>query len=113
MIRLPDVRRLALALPGAIEADHHGFPSFRVRRKIFATLPDFAHVHLMLGPEETDVAVDADPKACAELWWGKRLAGVRVDLAAVDRGMLAGLIVEAWRGKAPRRLVEGYDAGER
>ncbi|HZJ69955.1 MAG TPA: hypothetical protein VFF36_03425, partial [Planctomycetota bacterium] len=24
------VRRLALALPATVEADHHGFPSFRV-----------------------------------------------------------------------------------
>ena len=29
---------LALALPGAVEADHHGRPSFRVGGKIFATL---------------------------------------------------------------------------
>ena len=113
MARLPDVRKLALALPEAIEADHHGFPSFRVRKKIFATLPDAAHAHLMLGPEETDVAVESAPEACTELWWGKRLAGVRVELATVDAGMLAGLLAEAWRGKAPRGLVERYDAGGR
>ena len=33
-----DVREIALALPDAIEQDHHGRPSFRVRGKIFATL---------------------------------------------------------------------------
>jgi hypothetical protein len=31
-------RRLALALPEAVEQDHHGRPSFRVAGKIFATL---------------------------------------------------------------------------
>ena len=30
-------RRLALALPDAVEEDHHGRPSFRVGGKIFAT----------------------------------------------------------------------------
>ncbi|MEJ0066142.1 MAG: MmcQ/YjbR family DNA-binding protein [Caulobacteraceae bacterium] len=33
-----DIRRLALALPEAVEADHHGMPSFRVRGKIFSTI---------------------------------------------------------------------------
>ena len=32
------VRRLSLALPEAVEADHHGMASFRVAGKIFCTL---------------------------------------------------------------------------
>ena len=35
-----EARRLALALPEAVEQDHHGRPSFRVAGKIFATLWD-------------------------------------------------------------------------
>ena len=38
-----EVRGLALGLPGAVERDHHGFPSFRARR-IFASLPDPEHL---------------------------------------------------------------------
>lgn len=34
------VHAIALGFPEAVEQDHHGFPSFRVRSKIFATLPD-------------------------------------------------------------------------
>jgi hypothetical protein len=33
-----DIRRLALAFPEAVEADHHGIPSFRVAGKIVCTL---------------------------------------------------------------------------
>jgi len=33
-----DFRQLALALPEAAEAAHMGYPDFRVRGKIFATL---------------------------------------------------------------------------
>lgn len=33
-----DIRRLALALPKAVAADHHGMAPYRVAGKIFATL---------------------------------------------------------------------------
>ncbi len=105
MVTLREVRRMALSLPEANEEDHHGMPSFRIRKKIFATVPSDEHVHVMLGAEETDMAVSADPDAIEELWWGKRLSGVRVTLAAVDRELLAELLREAWRRRAPRKLV--------
>jgi hypothetical protein len=41
-------RQLALALPEAIEEDHHSRPSFRVGGKIFATLWDESHMNVML-----------------------------------------------------------------
>jgi hypothetical protein len=47
MIAIRDVRALALSLPEACEQDHHGIPSFRVRGKIFATVPDGEHVRVM------------------------------------------------------------------
>ncbi len=109
MTKVSDVRRLALALPEAHEADHHGFPSFRVEDKIFATLPDDEHLHVMLDQEETREAVDLDPLAIEELMWGKKLAGVRVALAEVDRALVAELLRKAWRRKAPRRLLSGSD----
>ncbi len=109
MLKRRDVRTLALSLPESIEADHHGFPSFRVAKKIFATLPDDEHVHVMLGPDETDAAVATDPKAFEELWWGKKLSGVRVNLAAADRTRFVALLVEAWKRKAPRKLAAAFD----
>src|SRR5438552_18745145 len=39
-ITLAAVRRLALALPEAVERAHFDVPDFRVRNKIFAALPD-------------------------------------------------------------------------
>jgi hypothetical protein len=110
MVNFTDARRLALSFPEAVEQDHHGFPSFRVAKKIFATVPDEETFHVMLGPDETDVAVSTAPLACEELWWGERLAGVRVKLAAVDPDLLAGLLTEAWRRKAPRRLLSLVEA---
>ncbi len=98
------VKKLALALPETTEEDHHGFPSFRVAKKIFATLPDGEHLNIMLSADEIDMAVTTDPDACEELWWGKKLAGVRVTLANVDPKLVAALLREAWRQRAPARL---------
>ena len=66
---------VALALPEAVEVDHHGFPSFRVRGKVFATLPDAAQLNAMIDPDEVAAVVALAPEVCAELWWGKRLCG--------------------------------------
>ena len=38
MVDLETARQIALSLPGAIEQDHHGRPSFRANNRIFATL---------------------------------------------------------------------------
>jgi hypothetical protein len=98
-------RRLALALPEAVEQDHHGRPSFRVAGKIFATLWDEQHVNVMLDEGGIRTAIDARPDTCAEVWWGKRLAAVRVDLQLIQPQALAELLADAWETKAPTRLL--------
>ena len=94
-----DVRQLALALAGTSEAPHHERTSFRVGGKIFATMPpDGASVNVLLGEEDARAAA-SDP-GVELLWWGKKLSGVRVDLAAADADTLAELLEEAWRQRA-------------
>ncbi|PZS33446.1 MAG: hypothetical protein DLM59_06470 [Pseudonocardiales bacterium] len=103
------VRRLALALPQGTEQDHHGNPSFRVRGRIFATLPDEAHLHVMVGEHEIRAAAAADPSAYEQVWWGKRLAALRVDLAVAEADAVREPLAEAWRRKAPPALVRAHD----
>jgi hypothetical protein len=105
MVSAERLREIALSLPETVELDHHGFPSFRVHGKIFATLPDGGHAHVMLDEGGIRAAVSEQPQACSELWWGKRLAAVRVDLDVIDDAVLTELVTDAWRRKAPRRLV--------
>ena len=100
-----EARELALALPEATEQDHHGRPSFRVAGKIFATLWDSGHMNVMIDEPGIRTAVQARPEVCAEVWWGKRLAAVQVDLARVDAVLLSELLADAWEGKAPARLA--------
>jgi hypothetical protein len=112
-VTMREASRLALSFPEATESDHHGMASFRVGDRIFATVPDDGHLHVMLSPEEADIAVGFAPHAVELLWWGKRVAGVRVRLATADRKLLAMLLSEAWRRKAPRRLSTEGEARKR
>jgi hypothetical protein len=105
VISVDEARAVALALPEAAEADHHGRPSFRVGGKIFATLPDEDHMNVMVDPDGVRTAVEAEPAACAERWWGKRLAAVTVALAHADSALLAELLADAWERRAPKRLL--------
>ena len=45
--------------------------------------------------------------AYAEVWWGTRLAALRVTLALVDEGELGELLADAWESKGGRRETGG------
>jgi hypothetical protein len=105
MVSAERVRAVALSLPEAAEQDHHGRPSFRVAGKIFATLWDETHLNVMLDPPGILTVVQSRPEACAERYWGQRLAAVAVDLAAADEALVAELLADAWEHKAPARLT--------
>ena len=105
MVSRDEARRLALALPEAVEQDHHGRPSFRVGGKIFATQWDEQHMNVMLDEGGILTAVDAHPETCEPVRWGKRLAAVRVELRRADPRLLEDLLADAWETKAPKRLL--------
>src|SRR4051794_2162163 len=101
--RVDEVRGLALGLPDRAGQDPHGFPISRVGGRIFATLPDDDHLHVMLDEGGIREAVAEDPVACSEKWWGKRLACVRVSLADAGSQQVAELLAEAYG-----RLTAGH-----
>ena len=93
----------ALELPGVTEADHHGRRSFRVGAgKVLATLPAEGAMNVMVG-EDLAHAASAQP-GVELLWWGARLSGVRVELAAIDPALLDELLADAWSRRAPASL---------
>jgi hypothetical protein len=99
MLSADDARRIALALPDTVEQDHHGRPSFRVRKRIFATLWDPGHMNVMVDQPGILTAVAEHPDVCQEVYWGKRLAAVRVDLGRADENLLEELLEDAWEWK--------------
>ena len=87
-----------------IEQQHWGNPSFRIRGRIFATVPDAEHLNVMIDPFDVEAVVREDPDACEELRWGKEIRGVRVSLNKAGSTMVETLLETAWRRKAPKRL---------
>jgi hypothetical protein len=96
-------RELALSLPGAVEQDHHGRPSFRVGGRIFATLWSGERMNVMLDEDGILTALDAYSDACEAVHWGKRLAAVGVRFADADPELLADLLEDAWESKGGSR----------
>ena len=105
-LTLEQARRFALSLPEATEEPHHELSSFRVRGKIFATVPaDGKHLHVFVDEQQREAIVASEPTAFEKLWWGSKVVGVRVLLSKARSTAVSQLLYSAWRRKAPRRLV--------
>lgn len=99
------LRRLAMALPETVEAPHFHYASFRVRGKIFATLaPDGGQLNLFLDDSGRDLALALQPGLVEKLLWGGRVVGIRLPLDKAKPALVADLLRQAWRRKAPKSL---------
>lgn len=105
-MKIQQAREFALSLPAVTEVPHHAMSSFRVAGKIFATVPpDGLHLHVFVDEEEREQAIAIAPKAFEKLFWGARVAGVRVLLSAARVAQIQGLLHSAWQRKAPKGLA--------
>jgi hypothetical protein len=114
------LRTICLALPEATEKIAWGEPTFRVGGKLFAQLDDHHHgadrlavwLAMPLGAQEG--LVYADPRRFfVPPYVGKRgWVGVRID-GRPDWRQVEGLVREAYRSVAPRRLVSALLASRR
>lgn len=104
---LEQCRQFAMSLPEVTEEPHHHMGSFRVRGKIFTTLPPGnEYLHIFIDDERRELAVAMNPEACENLPWGKRIVGVRVCLAECEQDFVEELLEAAWRRKAPKALLK-------
>jgi hypothetical protein len=101
-----DIRRLALSFPETVEQPHFDRASFRVRGKIFATLPPGGElVMLRLPVEVKEAVIAADPAAHQPLpgaW--ERSGSTQLRIGRMDEAKLSDLVRLAWRGVAPKIL---------
>jgi hypothetical protein len=102
-----DVRRLALALPEAVESAHVGRPDFRVRGKIFATLrAEETGAVVKLTREQQDILASSEPGVFTGIPGGWGFQGwTAIDLDSIDEVTLRSSLLMAWRNVAPKRLV--------
>ena len=106
-MRIEEARDYALSLPESIEEPHFKANSFRIRGKIFATVPpDETHLHIFVDEQRRELAVSMYPEFCEKLWWGKKVVGVRVLIAQANSDEVTDLLRCSWELKAPKKLVE-------
>jgi hypothetical protein len=101
-----DIRRLALALREAVEADHFGMPSFRVRGKIFCTLhQDPPRMMVKLDADDQRNLAEGHPGVVEPVpgYWGRK-GSTFVAHELADQALIAGLLKMAWVNVAPARL---------
>lgn len=114
MISADAIRKLALGFEAAEEMPHFDKPSFRVRKKIFATL-DLKNKRLCVKLSEINQSVfSAYDKTCiypVPNKWGQQ-GWTFVELRSVRKEMLKDLLTQAYCEVAPAGLGEKYKAKE-
>jgi hypothetical protein len=119
-----DVRRVALSLPGTSEAeDKFGFSVHnKGKQKGFAWVwaervepkkprvprPDVLAVRVADQHEKEALLAADEAKFFTEPHYNG-FPAVLVRLPAIDADELAELIIDAWRGQAPRELVDSFE----
>lgn len=97
-------RREALALPGAVEGQHHGHPDFRAHGRVFASLhPNGEQGCLIVPVPVQQRLLAAEPGACtpAAGAWG-RAGGTMVRLADAPIALVRDGLAEAWQFAAAK-----------
>src|SRR5687767_2438229 len=105
-------RRFALALPEAHEQPHFERASFRVGKKIFATMvPDGseAMVKLPVAEEAEDWIASRPVLFFSYGAWTTKSGALGVHLAKAPAKLVQGLVVEAWRAIASKRALVEFD----
>jgi hypothetical protein len=102
-VKLEDVRKFALALPDTTEEPHHHFGSFRVRGKIFVTMPPGGELlHIFLPDEKRELALALDPEFLEPVVWGSKILGVRAHLPKAKKATVLQLVEQAYVYKSAR-----------
>jgi hypothetical protein len=107
-----DVLGLALRFPGVEESTSYGTPAIKVRGKLMARMrtdPD-ALVLRVADLGEREALLQGEPGAFFTIPHYDGYPMVLVRLDAVDPAQLAELVEDAWRLRAPKRLVAEHDA---
>jgi hypothetical protein len=107
-------RRIALGLPGVEEASSYGTPAFRVGGKLFSRFhQDGESLVVHTSFDQREALVAADPACFLVTDHYRNHPYVLVRLSAAKPAILAEVLTQAWRQRAPRRMIAAYDAATR
>ncbi|MCP5146352.1 MAG: MmcQ/YjbR family DNA-binding protein [Gammaproteobacteria bacterium] len=108
-MKIDTIRKHAMSLEAVTEEPHHHFSSFRVKGKIFVTVPPGDEfIHVFLGEEDREAALAVYPDFVEKLFWGRKALGLRVSLKAAKPAVVKSLIDKAYetrvlKGARPRK----------
>lgn len=103
-MKLDTVRRHALSLDAVTEQPHHDYASFRVRGRIFVTVPPAQDaIHVFVDEADRELAVAMYPDWAESLMWGGKAKGVRLTLATAPAAAVKSLVVKAYEFRAGKR----------
>lgn len=112
MVSEDEVRTAALSLPETNEKSSYGMPGFRVRTKGFARLHEEPGVLVLwcadVGEKQALIASEPEKFFTTPHYDGYSAVLVRLD--RIDGDELVDLLTAAWRSRAPKRLLEQFDA---
>jgi predicted DNA-binding protein (MmcQ/YjbR family) len=110
MVSIHTFCQIALSFPQAEEHPHFDKRSFRVKKKIFATLSEKdkrAMVKLSLVDQSVFCAFDKTIIYPVPGGWGKQGA-TYIELKKVKKAMLKDALSTAWCNIAPKTLAAGF-----
>jgi hypothetical protein len=100
------VRELALALPGVEEATSYRTTAFKVKGKLFARFhQDGESLVIKVEYATREVLMGANPETFYITDHYRCWPYMLIRVSRVKRDELKGLLEEAWRGVAPKRLL--------
>ena len=107
LVSVEEIRRVALSLPRAYEAEVRGRVKFRVGRIVFVAL---SRDELTMGcgfpREERAAMVAAEPeKFFLPITSELRYPWIEVRLTAIDAEEMSELVTDAWRMCVPKRVA--------
>jgi hypothetical protein len=107
-----DVVAVAKTLPETEETTWFNTPSLKVKGKGFARLRSEAEggLVLMCDHDEKAALLESGDPAFYQTPHYEGYPAILVNLELVDPDVLAEMIVESWRRKAPKRLLRQFDA---
>ena len=97
-MKIATVRTFALSLADTTEQPHHEYASFRLRGRIFVTVPPKEDViHVFVDEEDRERALAMYPEWAEKLLWGGKARGLRITLAAAA---VKALVRQAYDARA-------------
>lgn len=89
-----------MSLEVVAEAPHHHYSSFRVRGKIFVTIPpDEEFIHVFVGEEDRELALALYPGFIEKLLWGGKAVGLRIALKSAKPAVVRSLVGKAYQAR--------------